>query len=76
MSAVSARSSGVAAGAVESSNPRQMSTAMMSAPSWASRTAWLRPWPRAAPVMNATLPSTRPVITPLILALVGRLPNI
>jgi hypothetical protein len=25
-------------------------------------TAWLRPWPRAAPVMKATLPSTRPVI--------------
>jgi hypothetical protein len=24
--------------------------------------AWLRPWPRAAPVMKATLPSTRPVI--------------
>src|SRR6185437_4913537 len=41
----------------------QMSMAMMSAPSWASRTAWLRPWPRAAPVMNATLPATRPVIS-------------
>src|SRR6516162_2513793 len=39
-----------------------MSTAMMSAPSSASRTAWLRPWPRAAPLTNATLPSTRPVI--------------
>src|SRR5690349_10153950 len=38
----------------------QMSMAMMSAPSWASRTAWLRPWPRAAPVMKATLPATRP----------------
>src|SRR5690348_5495204 len=38
----------------------QMSTATMSAPSWASRTAWLRPWPRAAPVMKATLPATRP----------------
>src|SRR6516164_9085307 len=37
-----------------------MSTAMMSAPSCASRTAWLRPWPRAAPVMKATWPSTRP----------------
>lgn len=34
----------------------------MSAPSSASRTAWLRPWPRAAPVMSATLPSTRFVI--------------
>ena len=30
--------------------------AMMSAPSSANRTAWLRPRPRAAPVMNATLP--------------------
>src|ERR1700752_1089538 len=39
-----------------------MSTAMMSAPSRASVMAWLRPWPRAAPVMKATLPSTRPVI--------------
>src|SRR5580693_2840899 len=39
-----------------------MSNAMMSAPSWANLTAWLRPWPRAAPLMNATLPSTRPVI--------------
>src|SRR5580700_277788 len=37
-----------------------MSTAMMSAPSSASRTAWLRPCPRAAPVMNATLPATLP----------------
>ncbi len=35
-----------------------MSIAMMSAPSSASRTAWLRPCPRAAPVTNATLPST------------------
>src|SRR5712672_3650617 len=35
---------------------------MMSAPSRASVMAWLRPWPRAAPVMKATLPSTRPVI--------------
>ena len=34
----------------------------MSAPSWASRTACARPWPRAAPVMKATLPSTRPVM--------------
>src|SRR6185369_10856559 len=40
----------------------QMSIAMMSAPSDASRTACARPWPRAAPVMKATLPSTRPVI--------------
>jgi hypothetical protein len=35
---------------------------MMSAPSWASRIACERPWPRAAPVMKATLPFTRPVI--------------
>src|SRR5215472_13065112 len=33
---------------------------MMSAPSSASRTAWLRPWPRAAPVIKATLPSSLP----------------
>src|SRR6202012_3859111 len=39
-----------------------MSMAMMSAPSWARRIAWLRPWPRAAPVTKATLPSTRPAI--------------
>src|SRR6516225_8710798 len=37
-----------------------MSTAMMSAPSWASRTACDRPCPRAAPVMKATLPSSFP----------------
>src|ERR1700712_1522598 len=43
-----------------------MSTAMMSAPSWASRTAWLRPCPRAAPVMKATLPSTLPAICGLL----------
>src|SRR5580698_3159408 len=41
---------------------------MMSAPSWASRMAWLRPCPRAAPVMKATLPCTRPVIGFLSLA--------
>jgi hypothetical protein len=39
----------------------QMSTAMMSAPSCASRIAWLRPWPRAAPVMKATFPSSFPI---------------
>src|SRR6185503_17384989 len=38
----------------------QMSIAMMSAPSLASRIAWARPWPRAAPVMNATRPSRGP----------------
>ena len=53
-----------AGGAGESAKGWQMSTAMMSAPSCANRTAWLRPCPRAAPVMNATLPSTRPVIDP------------
>src|SRR3954451_11007568 len=58
---VSARSSSVAGGYIwiDSTGPA-MSTAMMSAPSCASRTAWLRPWLRAAPVMKATLPSTRP----------------
>src|SRR3712207_2873854 len=63
---VSARSSGVAGGYIWmlSTGP-QRSTAMMSAPSWASRTAWLRPWLRAAPVMNATLPSTRPAMAGL-----------
>src|SRR6185312_3624428 len=35
--------------------------AMMSAPSLASRIACARPWPRAAPVMNATRPSRLPV---------------
>src|SRR6201993_5027009 len=39
-----------------------MSTAMMSAPSAAMRTACARPWPRAAPVMNATLPVSRPLM--------------
>src|ERR1035437_8783065 len=38
----------------------QTSTAMMSAPSWARRMAWLRPWHRAAPVMSSTLPSSFP----------------
>src|SRR6267142_1735570 len=47
-----------------------MSTAMMSAPSWASLIAWLRPWLRAAPVMKATLPATRPAMSaPLLLTL-------
>src|ERR1700759_4838398 len=43
-----------------------MSTAMMSAPSVASRTACDRPCPRAAPVMKATLPSSFPAtfVTP------------
>src|SRR5712675_1237243 len=38
----------------------QMSIAMMSAPSLASRIACALPWPRAAPVMNATRPSRGP----------------
>src|SRR6478752_2360572 len=38
------------------------STAMMSAPSSASRMACSRPWPRAAPVMNATFPATLPFV--------------
>src|ERR1700749_266495 len=41
-----------------------MSAAMMSAPSCASRTAWLRPWPRAAPVISATFPSSLPMVSP------------
>src|ERR1700754_3332437 len=40
----------------------QMSIAMMSAPSLASRMACARPWPRAAPVMNATRPSRGPPV--------------
>src|SRR3954464_9803383 len=62
---VSSRSSGVDMGIGTVSSCLQMSTAMMSAPSCARRTAWARPCPRAAPVMNATLPSTRPVISNL-----------
>src|SRR5215468_8454020 len=41
---------------------------MMSAPSWASRMACDRPWPRAAPVMKATLPATRPAMLTSLLA--------
>src|ERR1700722_15446102 len=39
-----------------------MSMAMTSAPCSAINTAWARPCPRAAPVMNATLPSRRLLI--------------
>src|SRR3978361_1410845 len=46
----------------------QISTAMMSAPSSASRMACSRPWPRAAPVMNATLPATLPTLLSVIVA--------
>src|ERR1700733_6187858 len=46
---------------------RQISSAMMSAPSAASRTACARPWPRAAPVMKATLPFKFPTgLAPLV----------
>src|SRR6476659_1426891 len=72
-SAVSARSSGVESGICTLSICLQMSTAMMSAPSCAIRTAWARPWPRAAPVMKATLPSTRPVISNLNSSLAERI---
>src|ERR1700729_2282512 len=39
----------------------QISTAMTSAPCSASATAWLRPWPRAAPVTMATVLSSSPM---------------
>src|SRR5689334_12014047 len=42
----------------------QMSTAMMSAPSRARRSACARPCPRAAPVISATLPSRLPMPAP------------
>src|SRR3954454_6652466 len=38
---------------------------MMSAPSAANLCAWARPCPRAAPVISTTLPSIRPIPTPL-----------
>src|ERR1700727_414360 len=41
-----------------------MSTPMMSAPSPASRSACERPWPRAMPEMNATFPSSVPMVFP------------
>src|ERR1700730_5871412 len=41
---------------------------MMSAPSWASRIACERPWPRAAPVMKATLPATCPSLSRVVLS--------
>src|SRR5580700_3663083 len=44
----------------------QKSTAITSAPSLARASAWLRPWPRAAPVMRATFPATRPDMTGLL----------
>ena len=59
-SAVSSSSVSVAIGYGMDAMSAQMSTPMTSAPSCASRTACERPWPRATPVMNATLPSTSP----------------
>ena len=43
----------------------QMSKPMMLAPSSASRMAWDRPCPRATPLMNATLPSSFPIVSPV-----------
>ncbi len=40
---------------------RQISSAAISAPSAAMVTACARPWPRAAPVIRATLPSSLPI---------------
>ena len=58
---VSARSSGVAATTPLVATFAQMSEMTTSAPSSASRTAWVRPCPRAAPVMKATRPDKRPM---------------
>src|SRR5271156_3566736 len=58
---VSSRSDLVPSGYGIASMLAQMSTAMMSAPCSASATAWLRPWPRAAPVMTATVLSSSPM---------------
>jgi hypothetical protein len=60
---VSAKSCGVDISYGTVSTWPHKSTAMMSAPSWASRTACDRPWPRAAPLMKATLPATRPAMS-------------
>src|ERR1700742_32823 len=60
---VSAKPSGVAESyRTQDGSLPAMSTATMSAPSRAIRTACARPWPRAAPVMNATLSVNRPVM--------------
>src|SRR4051812_45671762 len=59
---VSLRSSEVAIGYGTVPSWRHTSKAMMSAPSCAIRTACERPWPRAAPLTSATLPSRRPGI--------------
>ena len=39
----------------------EMSQKAMSHPLWAKVSAWLRPWPRAPPVISATLPSNSPI---------------
>src|ERR1700733_1871167 len=51
------RSSGLARGYGTEPMSRHRSTAITSAPAAASVTAKQRPWPRAAPVTNAVLPS-------------------
>src|SRR5258705_1666029 len=68
---VSAMSSGVDISYGTVATWPHRSTAMTSAPSWASRTACDRPWPRAAPVMKATLPATRPAMLRTTSLLVG-----
>src|SRR3954470_15873237 len=68
---VSPRSASLASAYGTESIESQRSTAMMSAPSEASRTACARPCSRAAPVMKATLPSTRPVMTCSLVGWVG-----
>src|SRR5690349_9729226 len=47
----------------------QMSAAITFAPCSANRMAAARPWPRAAPVMNTTLPSSAPTGPPSLLVL-------
>ena len=42
----------------------ELTRIMSGASSSARRMAWLRPWPRAAPVMKATFPATRPGLMP------------
>jgi hypothetical protein len=56
---VSSRSARAGIGTGLVSTCRQMSRAMISAPSSASLIAWLRPIPRAAPVTTATSPAER-----------------
>src|SRR5690606_7888614 len=62
---VSLRSSPVASGYGTESIDLHTSRRTTSAPSSARRTACARPWPRAAPVISATFPSTLPMgVTP------------